>query len=245
MPIPVRRIDATDDPAYNLMVTDDGSRTLIEVASGDSFHSGCGAVAETRHVYLRNSGAAERLTYGHPTSVLEVGVGTAMGLLMTLSRAMRCDANLSYVGLESDWISAKVLEQLEPHRWIRDTTIIERFLAWRRRLPVRPDPGEYGFDLDSKRRVIVIVGDAMQWQPAATTKFHAIYFDPFAPASSPELWQAPMLAKMHSVLHPCGRLATYCVNRQVRDTLSSVGFVVHRTRGPAGGKREVLIAKIK
>ena len=53
-----------------MQVTDDNSRTLIDPVTGVAFHSASGALAETRHVYLNNSGVKERLSQGDPTAVL-------------------------------------------------------------------------------------------------------------------------------------------------------------------------------
>lgn len=243
MPIPVRESIPSPDDDYQVLVTDDGSRTLLEVATHNAFHSGCGAVAETRAVYLQNSGALSRLHGGHSTSVLEVGVGTAMALLMTLDAAIQGGAPLRYVGLECRWISAEVLEQLDPRSWVDRPVIVDRYLEWRRTFPDQVSEGVYTWTFDARRHVTIIIGDAAQWTPHPLPTFDAIYFDPFDPESQPDLWSAPMLNKMRSLIDAEGRLVTYCVSRAVRDTMEKSGFTVERTAGPSGGKREVLIAR--
>ncbi len=82
------------------MTTDDGSQTLIDNACGDSMHSGCGALAETQHVYLINSGVAAALEQRRSQSVLEIGLGTGLALLATAQLAERCRAPVQYVAIE-------------------------------------------------------------------------------------------------------------------------------------------------
>jgi tRNA U34 5-methylaminomethyl-2-thiouridine-forming methyltransferase MnmC len=71
--------------------------------------------------------------------------------------------------------------------------------------------------------------------------FDAVYFDPFSPATNPELWSSAVLNSMYTMLAPGGSLTSYCVKGEVRRALSAVGFHVAKAAGPAGGKREVLI----
>ena len=69
-----------------VQITDDDSRTLIDPVGEVAFHSGSGALAETRHVYLKNSGVSARLACGKNTSVLEIGLGTGLGMLLDRGR---------------------------------------------------------------------------------------------------------------------------------------------------------------
>jgi len=234
----------TADPALVTELTDDGSRTLVRTDSGDAYHSGSGAIAETRRVYLENGGVVQRLRRGVPTKVLEVGLGTGMGLLLTLDAAGNANASLSYVAIENGWIPASVWSCLAPESWPVDPALVRGFRSFRESLPAEVGPGVYRWRISGKLDVEIHVDDAKRCaatEPAA--EYDAIYFDPFAPHSQPELWRPPMLGRMFACLRPGGRLVTYCVSRPVRETLRSVGFAVQRAAGPPGGKRDVLIAE--
>ena len=244
MPIPIRELTPSLDDRYQILTTDDGSRTLVEIQSNDSFHSGCGALTETKHVYLANSGVLERIQTQCASAVLEVGVGTAMGLLCTLDAALAYDAPLDYVGLETRWITAELLNQLAPQSWVENTSLATRYLEWRSNFPREAIDGDYVWQIDANKKATIRVGNAIDWVPSNDDRFDAIYFDPFAPASATELWAKPMLSKMRNVMKPDGLFVTYCVNRQVRDDLLEAGFQVTRVAGPVGGKREVLLASI-
>ena len=243
----IRQRLPTAESGVVVQVTDDGSRTLVRTGDHgqreDAYHSASGAVAETRHVYLENSGIADRLRRGQPASVLEVGLGTGMGMLMSLEAAIRGGAPLRFVALENRWLPAAMLHQLEPACWVRDGELASRFLQWRDGLPETVPAGRYRWSIDPQREVEVHVADARHWTPEAGERFDAIYFDPFAPATDPELWQRPVLERMRRALSAGGRLTSYCVSRPVREAFASAGFAVERVPGPPGGKREVLVAR--
>lgn len=225
-----------------VQVTDDSSRTLIDPESAVAFHSASGASAETRHVYLRNSGLLDRMENRSATSVLEVGLGTGMGLLLTLDAALASETPLSYEAIENDWVDADILQQLDLDKQLVHSSLASRFIQWRESLGSPLTDGQYRWRADEHRSVTVHLCDALKWSPSEPRAFDVIYFDPFAPDVNAELWQPEFLAQMHDSLRSRGRLVTYCVNRKVRDAFTSVGFDVQRVRGPKGGKREVLVA---
>ena len=70
----------------------------------------------------------------------------------------------------------------------------------------------------------------------------AVYFDPFSPEVNPELWQIEVLRNTYNWLDPGGSFTSYCVKSRVRKDLERVGYSVQRVAGPAGGKRQVLLA---
>jgi tRNA U34 5-methylaminomethyl-2-thiouridine-forming methyltransferase MnmC len=230
-----------------VQITDDHSRTLIDPSTQVAFHSASGAASETRHVYLHNSSVASRLAAGQATSVLEIGLGTGMGLLMSVDAAIAAGVNLRYVAVESAWLPSDVLEQLNLSDWVQEKSVVKEFLNWRRSLGDRVSPGLYCRQVGSDQHVTVHVTDAVEYVNSASSdcEFDAIYFDPFAPAVNPELWQPDFLTVLGRLLSPRGRLVTYCVSRAVREAFTEAGFQVERVRGPVGGKREVLIATRK
>ncbi|WP_158222659.1 tRNA (5-methylaminomethyl-2-thiouridine)(34)-methyltransferase MnmD [Rhodopirellula sp. MGV] len=243
MPIPQRATFPTDRPDLNVLVTDDGSRTLLRTGTSDSFHSGCGALSETRHVYLHNSGVAERLAHQRPTRVLEIGLGTAMGMIVTIGEAIHCDSEIDYVALETDWIAATTMQHLNPHEWTQESDLVDRYLDFRRSISTPVQPGRYQWAFDRLRRLRVDVADAAKWRPGEEAAFDAIYYDPFCPESAPQLWSSDCFRQMKSAITATGTLTTYSCSRAVRDALAEAGWSVDRVAGPVGGKREVLIAR--
>ena len=251
MAIPVRQKLPTRIKNLVIQVTDDGSRTLMRESSeseGNGYHSGCGALSETLHVYLRNSGIADRLAAGEQANVLEIGLGSGMGLLATVDHAIQHDAPLRYVAFENDWVPADIIEQLDPQSWVTPSDLHQQFLSFRRRAEEVPrDDETYHWDVTANQHAVILTQDFLgadndNLLPSKSDRFHAVYFDPFAPAINPELWRRPVFSRLRSLLAKDGKLVTYCVSRAVRDEMTACGFHTDRVPGPPGGKREVLIA---
>ena len=74
------------------------------------------------------------------------------------------------------------------------------------------------------------------------SQFDAIFHDPFSPEVAPDLWNENYFRMLHQLLKPSRRLVTYCVKSKIQKLLREIGFTVEKTRGPIGGKREVLVA---
>jgi tRNA U34 5-methylaminomethyl-2-thiouridine-forming methyltransferase MnmC len=65
-----------------------------------------------------------------------------------------------------------------------------------------------------------------------------IYFDAFGPRAQAEMWDMPVLTKMHALLKPGGIFVTYCAQGQMKRNLRSLGFQLESLPGPPG-KREM------
>ena len=65
--------------------------------------------------------------------------------------------------------------------------------------------------------------------------FDAIFFDPFSPRSSPEMWSEEFFREMWRVMLPKAILATYSCARIVRDNMSKAGLLY--ADGPIFGRR--------
>ena len=79
----------------------------------ETYHSGCGAVAETLIVYLWHSGVLERLRQRQSTTVLEYGLGTGTGLLLTAALAEHYQTPLRFISLEQFLLPTSILQQLD------------------------------------------------------------------------------------------------------------------------------------
>ncbi len=241
MPIPARRHLPTAEPDLEIQITDDGSRTLVRTDRSDAYHSGCGAIAESRHVYLQNSGVRDRLADGRATRVLELGFGTGMNALMTIDLAVRYHASLRYVALDLRLPDAETLAGLLPQTWVDDPRLADSFLAWRSASD-SSIPESLCWSPADNVVLEIRLADFHAFRPDDDAGFDAIYFDPFAPATDPASWSVEIFARMRQSLAPEGRLVTYCVSRRVRDACRDAGLDVRRVAGPSGGKREVMIA---
>ncbi len=261
MPIPHRPRNSTGIDGLAWLTTDDGSRTLCDERLNETFHSGCGAVAESLQVYLVNSGVAAQLVAGRPCAVLEVGFGTAMDFLLTAALARHYRTELFYVGLDTCLPSKNILSNLHAEvlcRTARDYCAkylvnLEAALAQMEAsleemlsaiASISQPPGGT-VQIGEYVRLQLIVGDAREFEASqydCCQRFGAVYFDPFSPESCPELWSESMFRNIDQALLPEATLTTYCVQSQVRQRLASLGYRLTKLPGPAGGKREVLLA---
>lgn len=235
---------ATADPDFVVVVTDDGSRTLKCLRTGVTWHSESGALAESRLVFLENSGIAGILSQKQSARVYETGFGTGLNFWLTASAAVRNDALLEYVSFETRFLSRDVIRLLEHGKIDQCQPAFDMF--------AEPIFGRDAIAADSDSALRIHCSCAQlavlnPHQPSGeafeTDSFDAIYHDPFGPDDVPELWTTELFQQMHALLKPGGRLVTWCVKSAIQRRLTSVGFQVGKTPGPDGGKREVLIAK--
>lgn len=113
VPPPHRNRWPTGSAAWQWELTDDGSRTLWNAQLNESFHSGCGAVSETLIVYLNNSQVLARLRHAMPCAVLEYGLGTATGLLLTAAVAEHYHTPLVFTALECSLLPNEIFAHLQ------------------------------------------------------------------------------------------------------------------------------------
>ncbi len=220
-------------------MTDDGSRTLECVRTGQTHHSESGALTESRHVYLENSLAGERLRRGEPVRVFETGFGVGLNFWLTASMALRHNANLDYVSVEQHLPPASVIADLQFGSLEVCQPAVDRFLPW-----LMSRTATIGsIDLSSGGvRLQVLCVDATQYDLAPLGTFDAVYHDPFSPDVNPKLWSADHLTQLARILKPDGRFVTYCCRSEIKRRLRAAGLTVVPTRGPPGGKREVMVA---
>lgn len=121
MPTPSRAKSPTELPDLHWLITDDGSLTLWSESIDETYHSGCGAVAESLVVYLANSGVLGRLSEGAPTRVFELGFGTGTAFLLTAAIAERFEAPLEFWAIENRPLPPSILGQLSIDRWLKSS----------------------------------------------------------------------------------------------------------------------------
>jgi tRNA U34 5-methylaminomethyl-2-thiouridine-forming methyltransferase MnmC len=226
------------------VVTDDGSLTLRSARYGETFRSRRGAHAEARHVFVDGTGAGPRLAAGHATQVLEVGLGAATNLVLTVAAALAGGAPLRYRVWEPDPLPAAAWAVLG-HEHVLPPTVHASLLAARAAWG-RPPPGSVHVWRHDAVVVEVVAAPiaALPVDDVPTPgEVHAIYLDPFSPAVNPDAWTPAVLSGLARRLCPGGVLATYSVAGAVRRALAEAGLEVAKVPGPPGGKREVLRAR--
>ena len=254
--LPDRNADDSEvrQPPWKVILTHDGSRTLQLLGSDVTFHSTSGAATESLHVFVNNSGIFENPDTIKPIRILEFGFGTGLNYLLTVDEAIRRNRSIEYVAIDQTLLSRALFEELGFGGLVENRCLVAelaKFLGNRTRKStdgpgiVSPNVQQYqvNFPSPTSGRITLhlLLQDFLQTELPAGP-FDSIYFDPFAPEVDEYFWQADYLAKMLPLLRPGGTLVSYCVKSAVQRILRNAGFVARTVRGPAGGKREVLIA---
>ncbi|MEM7453662.1 MAG: tRNA (5-methylaminomethyl-2-thiouridine)(34)-methyltransferase MnmD [Planctomycetota bacterium] len=247
MPARNRQLIETPDPDLVAVITDDLSRTLRCKKTGVTWHSESGALAESLLVFLRNSGIESSFSAGVSVRILETGFGTGLNFWLAASAAAHCKAQLDYHSIETELLDPQVVSVLE-HGQLQPcqpahAIFADRIFAGDMRPKFNSgDADSFGFEAGDIRLTILkpaMLRSAM----IAPASIDAVFHDPFGPEDEPKLWRTEYLQQMHSLLKKDGALVTYCVKSEIQRRLKTAGFAITKTRGPVGGKREVLIAR--
>lgn len=224
-----------DIDRMHVVQTADGSATLHHPDYEQTYHSSHGALTETRHVFL-GLGEIEARTRAGVPAILEVGIGTGLNLLATLSLAHELARPIAYTGIERrppplhflQELDFPALEGMHDESWAVFLDAVEK----------------------ASPRVELASGSVLEFHwddfdrfPFDEARFDVIYHDGFSPEMNPELWSPQALGKLVATLKPGGALVTYTVQGAVRRALQALGLVVEKLPGPTEGKREVLRAR--
>src|SRR5688572_25534954 len=89
-------------PDIKLIITSDGSHSLLNETLNETYHSVHGAIQESRHVFIEN-GLSYFLQKHSPSvvSIFEVGFGTGLNALLTAKEMQNADVAIRYVSVEA------------------------------------------------------------------------------------------------------------------------------------------------
>ena len=198
--------------------TADGSFSLFSSDFGEGFHSSRGALAEARSKFVAPAGL-EHWPRGSCLTVLDVCVGTGSNTAALLEA---CEAR----GLELNWWGLEL--DREPLRLALADADFRR--QW------QPSALERLEQLGASERMLW--GDARQHLPALLEQqrgqVHLVLMDAFSPSRCPQLWTLEFLTQLGSLLHPRGRLLTYCSAAAVRQALRLAGLEIAAIAAPSG-----------
>ncbi len=215
-----------------IKITDDGSATLFVPELDEHYHSTNGAVQESEHIFI---GKGLHAVDKQVIRIFEFGFGTGLNALLTLLHGM--DKSIVYHGLERYPLDGSVIEKLGYHNFLdlseEENSLFRKIheVEWNKEVSIKPN-----FKLMKVR--------ASFSDYTITERYDLVYFDAFAPAVQPELWEKDVFSKLFQSINEGGVLVTYCAKGEVRRTMQGVGFKVERLPGPPG-KREMLRATRK
>jgi len=214
------------NPNLELRSTKDGSHTVYIKELDEHYHSLFGAVTESKHVFID---AGLKFSTGNQINILEMGFGTGLNAILTLTSTIGSGRNIHYTGYEKHPLEKEIFSSLnyvsfleEEHAqyfnllhevpWNKEAAIIEEF------------------------RLLKIEDDICSLD--IQNKFDLVYFDAFAPDKQPELWSTEIFNRIFLSMKPGAILTTYSSKGQIRRNLQEAGFLVEKLPGPPG-KRDM------
>lgn len=223
----------SDDLAKDeIFVTQDGSHSISAAQFGVSYHSKYGAITESRHVFLQAGLYPLLLNTPAQISILEMGLGTGLNVLLTYHDVLERSVKVYYEAVEQFPITLEAARSLNYPQLIEPSNV-ELQSAFEQ---LHSSTWEKEVVLNSNFSFKKRLGNLEDLSFSPT--FDLIYFDAFAPTAQPELWSEEIMEKMYQALRPDGVLVTYCAKGEFKRTLKRVGFVVENLLGPPG-KREM------
>lgn len=217
-----------------IIITADGSNSLLLPEWQETFHSKHGAITEALHVFIQaglNYGLQE--VSNKQLHILEIGFGTGLNALLTLLQAQEKNLSIAYETFEAYPLSLQEAMSLNyPEVLQIDPQLFEQLhrCPWEQTIEISPQ-----FSI-KKRKDFFENLDAQH-------SFDLIYFDAFGARVQPELWTYLIFKKMYDALKPRGVLVTYASKGSARRAMLEAGFTVSKLAGPPG-KREMLRAQV-
>jgi tRNA U34 5-methylaminomethyl-2-thiouridine-forming methyltransferase MnmC len=210
-----------------VITTEDGSHSLLNETLNETYHSRHGAIQESRHVFLAQ-GLEFLVQERKPRSVsiLEIGFGTGLNALLTLTRTFQIDMQVHYMALETDPLNESIWSTLNYGQVLQ---VSRQFVALHRCGWGTPQT------LDGKFQLLK-QNTSLQEISLAPMSYDLVYYDAFAPSKQPELWTRSILEKVVDAMAMGGVLVTYCAKGQLKRDLKNLGLFVETLPGPPGKK---------
>lgn len=222
----------------HIQVTGDGSHTLYSTRFDQHYHNPNGAVGESLHVFFRQNGLLDRLKRNDPLSVLEIGFGSGLNMLLLL------DALKNYGVTES--IRFYSIEAYPLGKTQANRLNFEDFLDHPELAGLLPDifgsleAGINRFSPLPSVELNIWYGDFDTF-PGPSHPIDFIFHDPFSPDANPELWTSEVFSHLIKWSGNSAVLSTYCAASKARGAMAHAGWYIARARG-ALGKREMTLA---
>ena len=217
-----------------LIITADGSHTVMNSGKKVTYHSTFGAIQESKHVFV-SAGlhfAYKQFPLGE-LNIFEMGFGTGLNGLLTLIDSLENNRKVFYEAVEAFPLDQSMIEHLNYCDQLNRPDLKKMFEQLHNCLPGIDCRIAPGFSLCRKNIPLE------KW--TSERNFHLIYYDAFDPEAQPELWSNEIFQALFQQMNTGGVLVTYSTKGTVKRALQSAGFQIEKLPGPRG-KREILRA---
>ena len=222
--------------SIKVIVTADGSHSLLNEDLNETYHSVHGAIQESVHVFIQN-GFDHFVSQQNPEqfSILEIGFGTGLNALLTIQKIVEKPIRVHYTSLEAYPLGEEIWSTLNYCEELALKPEYKRLhqSAWDIEHLILPQ-----FTLLKKHTTL----QQVSFNPAS---YNLIYFDAFAPNKQPELWSIDMLQKVVEAMSESSVFVTYCAKGQLKRDLRALGLQIETLAGPPGKHEMVRATKVK
>jgi tRNA U34 5-methylaminomethyl-2-thiouridine-forming methyltransferase MnmC len=215
-----------------LITTSDGSHTIYVPELNEHYHSIHGAVMESSFIFINNGFDTCSTT---PINIFEIGFGTGLNALLTLSKSLVAEKEVNYTSIEKYPVDEKTISLLNHHLFAGEKGKELHDL-------IHSSPWNRWMNICKHFNLLKIKGD-ITISPLSG-RYDLIYFDAFSPDKQPEMWTHEIFALIASVTNKNGILVTYSAKGEVKRNLIACGFEVTLLPGPPGKRQIIRAVKI-
>jgi tRNA U34 5-methylaminomethyl-2-thiouridine-forming methyltransferase MnmC len=215
-----------------IIQTSDGSHTIYVPELDEHYHSIHGAVQESEFIFINNG---FEVCEGNPVSILEIGFGTGLNVLLTAVRSMRGSREVNFTSVEKYPLDEMTVRSLN-HVEFAGEKGKEIFAL------IHSSPWNSKTRIINNFNLTKINSDFTKEKPDG--QFDLIYFDAFGPDKQPEMWSSKIFSQISDVTNKNGIFVTYSAKGTVKRNLQACGFEVSLLPGPPGKRQMIRAVKI-
>lgn len=217
-------------PDIRVILTGDGSHSLLNAELDETYHSRHGALQESEYVFIKQGlGYWLERNKQVQLAILEVGLGTALNAWLTFQSSVLAGRKVRYFAIEKFPLTKELWQQLNYATHERELFEKIHALPWNSWQQVTPWATLFKSE------------STLQDVALPDLNFDIVYYDAFAPNKQPDMWTFEVLQKVITKLQTGGVFVTYCAKGQLKRDLKALGLEVESLPGPPG-KREMIRA---
>lgn len=222
----------------SLELTGDGSHTVYSTQFDQHFHNPNGAIAESKYVFFEQTGLSEALAQNDPITILEIGFGTGLNLMLLMDylRSLDADIQIDFYSVEAYPLSINTAAQLNYGDHLNNSAVAEKVKTVFNGL----ESGMNEIELSGNITLHLFNGLFTDF-PQNPIGADYIFQDAFSPDTNPDLWTGEVFQKLKKISSEDVLLTTYCAASAVQGALAWADWKVAKTQG-ALGKREMILA---
>lgn len=232
--------DYEDLQKPEITTTRDGSHTLFSHRFDQHYHNPNGAVAESQHNFFETNGLYDALKTQKELTILEVGFGTGLNLLLTLDALSNSNSktHVNYYTIEAYPIDTETASGFNYKEHMATPELAEMVAS----LFGTIDKGLNRFSLSPEMYLTIFYGFFEDF-PLDDIRADFIFHDPFSPKVNEELWTGETFSRLKTLGSPRVILTTYSAASKAKGAMAWAGWRLAKARG-ALGKREMTVAAL-